>query len=111
LMILAAGLSAGFALERGGAKRTVPFILGGLVVLAGASFAISRFLHIDVAFAPMALAALLSAFAVQLRRLWTIDKMLTRSLARAASRTSKIEGGSSHARLMSGLKLLETVLP
>jgi len=111
LMILAAGLSAGFALERGGAKRTVPFILGGLVVLAGASFAISRFLYIDVAFAPMALAALLSAFAVQLRRLWTIDKMLTRSLARAASQTSKIEGGSSHARLMSGLKLLETVLP
>jgi signal transduction histidine kinase len=111
LMILAAGLSAGFALERGGAKRTVPFILGGLVVLAGASFVISRFLHIDVAFAPMALAALLSAFAVQLRRLWTIDKMLTRSLARAASQTSKIEGGSSHARLMSGLKLLETVLP
>jgi signal transduction histidine kinase len=111
LMILAAGLSAGFAVERGGAKRTMPFILGGLVVLVGISLLLSRLQHIDVAFAPMALAALSSAFAVQLRRLWTIDKMLTRSLARAASQTSKIEGGSSHARLMSGLKLLETVLP
>ena len=111
LMILAAGLSAGFAIERGGAKRILPFLLGGLLVLAGASLFISRFKHIDIAFAPMALAALSSAFAVQLRRLWMIDKMLTRSLARAASQTSKVEGGSSHARLMSGLKLLETVLP
>jgi signal transduction histidine kinase len=111
LMILAVGLSAGFAIERGGAKRTVPFILGGLVVLAGVSLFISRFLHIDLAFAPMALAALSSALAVQLRRLWAIDKMLTRRLTLAALRTSKIEGGSSHARLLSGLKLLETVLP
>jgi signal transduction histidine kinase len=111
LMILAAGLSAGFAIERGGAKRILPFLLGGLLVLAGASLFISRFKHIDIAFAPMALAALGSAFAVQLRRLWTIDKMLTRSLSRAASQPSKVEGGSSHARLMSGLKLLETVLP
>lgn len=111
LMILAAGLSAGFAVERGGAKRVLPFILGGLAVLSGASLLASRLLHIDIAFVPMALAALVSTFAVQLHRLWKTDRMLTRSLARAASQTSKLEGGSSHARLMSGLKLLETVLP
>jgi signal transduction histidine kinase len=111
LMILAAGLSAGFAIERGGAKRILPFLSGGLVALAGASLLASRFLHIDIAFAPMALAALAAALIVQLRRIWTIDLMLTRSMRRVASEVSRIEGGTASARLMSGLKLLETVLP
>ncbi|HKR02303.1 MAG TPA: GAF domain-containing sensor histidine kinase [Pyrinomonadaceae bacterium] len=111
LMILAAGLSAGFAVGRAGAKRIAPFLGGGLVVLAGVSLLVSRLMHIDIAFAPMALAALLSALAVQLWRLWTIDSTLTRRLRQATSRVSPIEGGSSNKRLMSGLKLLETVLP
>ncbi|MDT4954670.1 MAG: hypothetical protein QOJ02_2808 [Acidobacteriota bacterium] len=111
LMILAAGLSAGFAIERAGAKRILPFLGGGLLVLAGISLLASRYLHIDIAFAPMALAALASALIVQLRRIWKIDLMLTRSMRRAASQVSRIEGGTANARLMSGLKLLETVLP
>ena len=111
VMILAAGLSAGFAVERGGAGRVLPYLGGGLLVLAGASLLASRFLHIDVAFAPMALSALLSASAVQLRRLWAIDSTLTRNLKTATSRADRLEGGSSDERLMSGLRLLETVLP
>jgi signal transduction histidine kinase len=111
LMILAAGLSAGFAIERGGAKRILPYLSVGLAVLSGLSLLASRFLHIDIAFAPMALAALAATLVVQLRRIWTIDLMLTRSMRRAASQVSRIEGGTANARLMSGLKLLETVLP
>ena len=111
LMILAAGMSAAFATARAGAKRILPFLCGGLVVLAGSSLLVSRYLHIDIAFAPMALAALVSALAVQLRRLWTIDSGLTRNIHNATSQVSRLEGGSSNARLMSGLKLLETVLP
>jgi signal transduction histidine kinase len=111
LMILAAGLSAGFAAGRSSAKRILPFLGGGLVLLACASLLVSRLLHIDIAFAPMALAALASALVVQLRRLWAIDSTLTRGLRQATSQVSRIEGDSSNARLMSGLKLLETVLP
>ncbi|HKQ52738.1 MAG TPA: histidine kinase dimerization/phospho-acceptor domain-containing protein, partial [Pyrinomonadaceae bacterium] len=111
LMILAAGLSAGFAVERAGASRTLPYLCGGLLVLAGLSLLASRFLHIDVAFAPMALSALLGAFAVQLKHLWVIDSTLTRNVKSATSRANRLEGGSSNERLMSGLKLLETVLP
>ncbi len=111
LMILAAGLSAGFAVERAGAGRILPYLCGGLLVLAGASLVASRFLHIDVAFAPMALSALLAAFAVQLRRLWVIDSTLTRNVKGATSQADRLEGGSSNERLMSGLRLLETVLP
>ncbi|MDT4897410.1 MAG: hypothetical protein QOH25_2487 [Acidobacteriota bacterium] len=111
LMILAAGLSAGFATARAGAKRILPFLGGSLVVLACSSLFVSRYLHIDIAFAPMALAALASALVVQLRRLWTIDSGLTRNIHNATSQVSRLEGGSSNARLMSGLKLLATVLP
>jgi len=111
LMILAAGLSAGFSVERAGAWRILPFICGGLVVLAGASLLLSRLWQIDIAFAPMALAALASVLIVQLNRLWKIDRILTRNLSRAASQVNRIEGGPSNRRLMSGLKLLETVLP
>ncbi len=111
LMILAAGLSAGFATARAGAKRILPFFVGGLVLLSCISLLFSRFLHIDIAFAPMALAALASLVAVQVRRLWTTDSMLTRNIRHATSHVSRIEGGSSNERLMSGLKLLETVLP
>ncbi|HUQ32725.1 MAG TPA: GAF domain-containing sensor histidine kinase [Pyrinomonadaceae bacterium] len=111
LMILTAGLSAGFAVGRVGARRILPFLGGGLLVLASAGLLISRFLHIDIAFAPMALAALASLLAVQLRRLWMIDSTLTRNVRNSTSQVSRLEGGSSDARLMSGLKLLETVLP
>jgi signal transduction histidine kinase len=111
LMILAGGLSAGFAVGRAGVKRILPFLGGGLIVLACASLLVSKFLHIDIAFAPMALAALTSLAAVQLRRLWVIDSGLTRNIRNSTSQVSRLEGGSSDARLMSGLKLLETVLP
>jgi signal transduction histidine kinase len=111
LMILAAGLSAGFAVERGGAGRVLPYLGGGLLVLAGASLLASKFLHIDVAFAPMALSALLAALVVQFRRLWLIDSTLTRNVKTATSQADRLEGGSSNERLMSGLRLLETVLP
>lgn len=111
LLILAVGAGAGFAVERAGARRASPFIAGGLILLCAASLLVSRFLNIDIAFAPQMLAALVSALLVQARRLWTIDTMLAGRIHRAASQASHLEGGSSSARLMSGLKLLETVLP
>ncbi|MDT4967361.1 MAG: hypothetical protein QOJ64_2098 [Acidobacteriota bacterium] len=110
LMILTAGLSAGFGIERAGVKRVLPWLGGGLLVLAGASLAVSRLLNIDIAFAPMALAALAAAFVIHVRRLWVIDQVLTRSLRNAASHADRIEGGAANARLMSGLRLLDTVL-
>jgi signal transduction histidine kinase len=111
LMILAAGLIAGFATARAGAKRILPFLAGGLMLLACLSLLASRFRHIDIAFAPMAMAALAALLVVQIRRLWVTDSTLTRNIRHATSQVSRIEGDSSSERLMSGLKLLQTVLP
>jgi signal transduction histidine kinase len=111
LLIAMAGIGAGFAVERAGARRALPFVGGALLVLCALSLLVSRLLEIDIAFAPMAMAALAASFTVQARSLWRIDAMLTRNIESAASQTNSLEGGAAHARLMSGLRLLQTVLP
>lgn len=111
LLVVTAGLSAGFAVERAGANRALPFIGGALVVLGGLSLLVSRFGGIDFAFAPLMLAAIGAAGVVQFKRLWNLDRALTRNVWRAASHVNQLEGMAAGARLHSGLKLLETVLP
>ncbi|HEY0408185.1 MAG TPA: ATP-binding protein [Pyrinomonadaceae bacterium] len=111
LLVVTAGLSAGFAVERAGAHRALPFIGGSLVLLGGLSLLVSRLGGIDFAFAPLALSALCAACVVQGRRLWSLDRALTRNIWRAARQVNQLEGRAAGARLRSGLKLLETVLP
>lgn len=111
LLVVTAGLSAGFAVERAGAGRSLPFVGGTLLVLCGLSLLASRVGGIDFAFAPLALSALGAATVVQTKRLWSIDRQLTRNIWRSASQVNQLEGTAANARLHSGLKLLETVLP
>jgi signal transduction histidine kinase len=111
LLFATAGISAGFAIERAGARVALLFVGGALLLLCGLSLLISRVAEIDIAFAPIALAALAAYFSVQLLRLWSIDAIITRNIQRAASQTNSLEGGAASARLMSGLRLLQTVLP
>jgi signal transduction histidine kinase len=111
LLIASAGAGAGFAAERMGTRRGLQVVAGALVVLCAASLAVSRFLHLDIVFAPMMLASFGSLAAAQARRLWKIDALLTRNVERVASRPSVLEGRGARARLTCGLKLLDTVLP
>jgi signal transduction histidine kinase len=111
LLIASAGVGGGFAAERLGARRALQVVAGSLVSLCAASLVVSRFLHSDIVFAPMMLAALGSLSAAQARRLWKIDALLTRNVERVAVRPSTLEGRAAGARLLSGLKLLDTVLP
>jgi signal transduction histidine kinase len=111
LIVAAAGVGGGFAAERLGARRALQVVAGSLVLLCAASLAASRFLHLDIAFAPMLLAGAGSLAASQARRLWKIDALLTENVERVAVRRSALEGRRASERLMSGLRLLETVLP
>jgi two-component system phosphate regulon sensor histidine kinase PhoR len=111
LLVAAAGVGAGLAVERAGARRSVPFVAAALALWCAASLLASLFMLLDVVFVPVALAALAALAAVQARRLWAIDAALARSVQRVASRPSVLEGRGANARLMSGLKLLDTVLP
>jgi signal transduction histidine kinase len=111
LLIATAALSTGFFVARAGGRRAVPLIAVLLLVLGSASILFARLQSIDIAFVPMALSAILSAFLVQAYRLSTVSADLTRNIRNAASHVSALEGETAEARLRSGLKLLDTVLP
>ena len=111
LLVTVAGLGGGLAAERLGARRALPVVAGVLVVLCVASLAASRFFRLDIVFAPMLFAGVGSLAAAQARRLWKIDALLTYNVERLAVRRSALEGRGASARLESGLRLLDTVLP
>jgi signal transduction histidine kinase len=110
LLIASAGAFGGFAAERLGARGGLQVVAGSLVVLCAASLAVSRFLHLDIVFAPVMLASFGSLAAAQARRLWKIDALLARNIGRVAARPSVLEGRGASARMSCGLKLLDTVL-
>jgi signal transduction histidine kinase len=111
LMIFAAGMCAGFLVERAGLHRALFFVGVMLFLGLGISLLASRFFQLDIAFAPVALSALLAMFFVQVKRLWVLDKDLSHSIQQLALQTNTLEGGEANTRLVSGLRLLETVLP
>ena len=111
LLIAVAAAGAGAAVERAGGRRAVIYAYAALTLLCGASLAASRFLHIDILFAPVMLAAQAALVLVQWRRLWAVDALLTAGFQNIAAHPSKLEGRAAGARLASGLKLLDTVLP
>lgn len=111
LLIVAISTSAGFFVSRAGARRSFLILGTGFLAMAAASLATSRYLKVDILFAPMALGAIGAVFLVQLHRLWQIDSVLTHHVNEIALRTDRDEESSSQNRLTSGLKLLQTILP
>jgi signal transduction histidine kinase len=111
LLVVTTGLGAGFAVERAGALRALPYVCGALFVLCGLSLLVSHLGGIDFAFGALALSTLGAVFVVQIKRLWNIDRTLTRHIWGTARQVNQLEGTAAHARLQGGLKLLETVLP
>lgn len=124
LVIFAAGVIASVFIFRFGARRTAPALLVTLLVLAATSFVVSRFFGIDILFAPVAISVAVAALCTQLVRLQQVDtdlsvylKRLAVAHAPAASSFANTDIAAtgdavdSDARLMSGLKLLATMLP
>ncbi|HEV7843305.1 MAG TPA: hypothetical protein VGO69_06390, partial [Pyrinomonadaceae bacterium] len=111
LLILSACVISGLVVERAGARRALLYIGGVLLALLILSLAASAFFQLDIVFAPAALAAITGALVVQVRRLRATDMELTRNILNAASEVHQLEGAEASERLMSGLKLLEAVLP
>jgi signal transduction histidine kinase len=110
LLILTSGVVAGLAVERAGARRAFPYVGGPFLALGVLSLLVSRLLGIDILFAPMAFAVVAAVCLVQVQRLWSKDLELTRNVNRIAVETASAEHDDSRQRLMSGLKLLDTVL-
>src|SRR5260370_40706762 len=111
LLIVAISTSAGFFVSRAGARRSFLILGIGFLAMASASLLTSRYLKIDILFAPMALGAMGAVFLVQLHRLWIIDALLTGRVNDTSGRTDSVQASLAQGRLNSGLKLLQTILP
>lgn len=111
LLIVTISTSAGFFVGRVGARRSFLFLGIGFLATCTASLLVSRYLKIDILFAPMALGSTAAVFLVQLHRLWLIDTLLTRRVNETVSRTDAQDVSVAENRLTSGLKLLQTILP
>jgi two-component system phosphate regulon sensor histidine kinase PhoR len=94
---------------RFGGRRAFVYLGGGFLILTAISLLASRFLLVDVLFAPLALAASISAITMQLRRLRLRDIALTEKLIAASWKFESANDDAEH-RLQSGLKLLDTFL-
>lgn len=110
LLILAAGVGAGFAIQRFGARAAFPYLGGSFLALSVLSQLVSRFFSIDILFIPMLFAGVTAVVVVQARRLWGLDLELTRSLQRLTTTAVPPQLHESQPRLLSGLRLLDTVL-
>ena len=110
-LVMAFSLANGMAIQRFGGRRSSPFLVGGLVCVGVAGLIALRFFSIDLLLLPLILAGGASIFLVQVNRLWRIDQQLARALFSSASRVQFDGSGEESSRLMSGLRLLNTVLP
>ena len=111
LLIVAISTSAGFFVSRAGARRSFLILGMGFLAMAAASLLTSRYLKVDILFAPMALGSVAAVLLVQLHRLWQIDSVLTHHVIEISARADTDETSLSQTRLNSGLRLLQTVLP
>lgn len=111
LLIATVSTSAGFFVGRVGARRSFLILGAGFLTMCVASLIVSRYLKIDILFAPMAFGSITAVFLVQLHRLWLIDTLLTQRVTETIARTNALDASQAENRLTSGLRLLQTILP
>lgn len=101
----------GLFTRRFGFRRCLVYFSASLMLVVIASFVSLRFFAIDLLPAPVILAGTLSALFVQVGALWELDRLLARSLFTSPRGVELVQSGEAQTRLMSGLKLLNAVLP
>lgn len=109
-LILTVSLAVAVDVGRFGGRRSFLYLGGGFLGLAAVSLFASWFLSVDILFAPIALAASISAATMQVKRLRERDIELTEKLNAASCKFESLPADDAQHRLLSGLKLLDTVL-
>jgi signal transduction histidine kinase len=109
-LIFTVSFAVAIDVGRFGGRRSFLYLGGGFLGLAAMSLFVSWFFSVDVLFLPVALAASISATAMQIKRLRERDIELTEKLLAASSRFESLQGDDAEHGLLSGLQLLDTVL-
>ena len=109
-LIFTVSLAVAIDVGRFGGRRSFIYLGGGFLGLAGVSLFASWFFSVDILFTPIALAASISAVTMQVKRLRERDIQLTEKLNLASWKFESLHADEAQNRLLSGLKLLDTVL-
>jgi signal transduction histidine kinase len=109
-LILTVSLAVAVDVGRFGGRRAFLYLGGGFLGLAGFSLFASLFFSVDILFVPVALAASISAVTIQIKRLRERDRELTEKLIASSWKFESSQADEAEHSLLSGLKLLDTVL-
>lgn len=109
LLVFAAAFVTATIVECFGLRRPLIYLAGALLGLGIVSVVVSWIFSRDTLFAPLVVAVLVSMAAVQFKRLRRQDNELAEKLLEAPFRMGSRSDEGDH-RLLSGLKLLDTVL-
>jgi two-component system phosphate regulon sensor histidine kinase PhoR len=107
LVVFALALS--LTLNRFGFRRCWRWMLVSIVTVCGVGIVGFLVLNLDLLPIPLLLSGGLALLLAQIHRLWSLDRQLARALFHSSAGTNG--SSSANTRLMSGLKLLNTVLP
>src|SRR6185503_8470949 len=102
-------LALSLTLNRFGLRRSWRWILVSVVAVCGIAAAGLFVFNLDLVPIPLLFSGGLSLLLAQINRLWSLDRQLARALFHSSAGTNN--SIAANARLMSGLKLLNTVLP
>lgn len=109
-LIFTVSLAVAVDVGRVGGRRAFIYLGGGFLGLAALSLFVSSFFSVDILVVPIALAASISAVTIQIKRLRERDIELTEKLVASSWKFESSQTDEAEQSLLSGLKLLDTVL-
>jgi len=110
ILIAAYSISIALALNWFGLRRSWSYLLFGVAVVCSGSLLAAHFLGTALLTVPLLFSGGLTILLVQINRLWRVDRALTRTLFTSSNGQGQ-QDVDANTRLMSGLKLLKTMLP
>lgn len=103
-------ITIGLLLTRFGLRRCWSYLFFGVAVASAVSLLMAHFLGTVLLTIPLVFSGALTIALVQVNRLWRLDRQLFRTLLNSPVGAG-FQSTSANTRLMSGLKLLNTMLP
>ena len=103
-------VAIGVTLNRFGLRRSWRWLAGCAVATSSMAIVAFRFFNLNLLPVPLLLSGALALLLVQINRLWSLDRQLARTLFNSSAHNPN-STATAKTRLMSGLKLLNTVLP
>jgi hypothetical protein len=109
-VVVVYSMAIAVVLNRFGLRRSWSYLLLGIAFVSSLSLAASHFFGMVLLALPLLFSGGLTVLLVQVSRLWRVDRLVTRTLFTSPNGTAQ-KVTDANTRLLSGLKLLNTVLP